>query len=63
MSMAMAKIKELVQYDNLIHQSRKQEKESGLKQKDIDSALAKNRLDKLASQATRDYRSGKAKEL
>jgi hypothetical protein len=52
--MAMAKIKELVQYDNLIHQSRKQEKESGLKQKDIDSALAKNRLDKLASQAIRD---------
>jgi hypothetical protein len=57
------KIRELIQFDNSIQQARQQAKKSGLKQEDINSAVAKSRLDKLADKAINDYQAGKAKEL
>ena len=62
-SAVVGRIKELVKFDNLIQQTRQQAKEYGLKQKDIDSAVAKSGLDKLADKAIKDYRAGKAKEF
>jgi hypothetical protein len=63
LSVVVRRIKELVKFDNLIQQTRQQAKEYGLKQKDINSAVAKSRLHKLADKAIKDYRAGKAKEF
>ena len=63
LSMVVKKIRELVRFDNFIQQTRQQARESGLRQKDINSAVAKSRLDQLADKAIKDYRAGKAKEL
>ena len=43
LSTALERIRELVQFDALVHQARQQTKEAGLKQADIQSAVDRAR--------------------